>query len=55
MSHPVTLGRTGFLATLRRDRWWVEPALVAQVTDYGASLSRFMATQSAVPASYNFV
>ena len=31
MSHPVTIGKQGFFATLRRDRWWVEPALVASI------------------------
>ena len=31
MAHPVTLGKQGFFATLRRDKWWVEPALVASI------------------------
>src|SRR5678810_1507285 len=31
MSHPVTIGKQGFFATLRRDKWWVEPALVASI------------------------
>ncbi len=31
MSHPVTLGKQGFFATLRKDAWWVEPALVAGI------------------------
>ena len=31
MAHPVTIGKQGFFATLRRDRWWVEPALVASI------------------------
>jgi hypothetical protein len=29
MSQPVSIGKQGFFATLRRDRWWVEPFLVA--------------------------
>lgn len=33
---PVTLGKQGFFATLRRDRWWVEPFLVASaLTGFG--------------------
>ncbi len=31
MSHPVTLGKQGFFATLRKDKWWLEPMLVAGV------------------------
>lgn len=31
MSHPVTIGKQGFFATLRKDKWWVEPALVAGI------------------------
>jgi len=50
MSHPVTLGRTGFLATLRRDRWWVEPALVA----LGLTAFGIYATVSAVAMGSHF-
>ncbi|MCZ6767003.1 MAG: succinate dehydrogenase [bacterium] len=28
MSHPVTLGKTGWFSTDRRDNWWIEPLLV---------------------------
>src|SRR5436189_3706560 len=31
VAHPVPLGKQGFFATLRRDKWWVEPALVASI------------------------
>ncbi len=41
----TVMGVTASIVTQRQHQ-----ALVAQVTDYGASLSRFMATQSAVPA-----
>ncbi|MCB1954789.1 MAG: protein kinase [Rhodocyclaceae bacterium] len=41
----AVMGVTATVVTQRQ-----QEALVAQVTDYGASLARFMATQSAVPA-----
>ncbi len=41
----AVMGVTATVVTQRQHE-----ALVAQVTDYGASLTRFMATQSAVPA-----
>ena len=41
----TVMGITATIVTQRQDE-----ALTAQVMDYGASLSRFMATQSAVPA-----
>ena len=28
MSHPVTLGKTGWFNTTRRDNWWIEPLFV---------------------------
>jgi hypothetical protein len=50
MSQPVTLGRVGFLATLRRDRWWVEPLLVA----FGLTAFGIYATVSAVVMGTHF-
>jgi len=50
MSHPVTIGKQGFFATLRKDRWWVEPALVASIlTAFG-----IYTTLSAVLLDSNF-
>ena len=28
MSHPVTIGKTGWFSTIRSDAWWLEPLLV---------------------------
>jgi hypothetical protein len=50
MAQTVALGKRGLFATLRRDRWWVEPLLVALV------LGTFVvySTISAVLLDYNY-
>jgi hypothetical protein len=50
MPQPVTLGRQGFLATLRHDRWWVEPLLVA----FGLTAFGVYVTISAVALDTKF-
>ena len=50
MSQTVALGKRGFFATLRKDKWWVEPALVA----FGLSAFGVYATVSAVLWDSNF-
>lgn len=50
MSQPVALGKQGFFATLRRDKWWVEPLLVA----VGLTAFGIYATVSAAVLDSNF-
>jgi hypothetical protein len=50
MAQAVTVGRRGWFATLRRDRWWVEPLLVA----IGLGAFGIYSTLSAVFWDYNF-
>jgi hypothetical protein len=50
MAQTVALGKRGFFATMRRDRWWVEPLLV--VIFLGAFV--LYSTISAVLLDFNF-
>lgn len=50
MSHPVTIGKTGWFSTVRRDTWWLEPLLVV----VGLSFFGIYATVSAVVLNSHF-
>ena len=50
MAQPVTLGKAGWFNTLRRDKWWIEPALVA----FGLGMFGVYATISAIVLDSHF-
>jgi hypothetical protein len=50
MAQAVTVGRQGWFTTLRRDRWWVEPLLIA----VGLGVFVVYSTISAVFWDYNY-
>jgi hypothetical protein len=50
MSQPVTIGKAGWFSTVRRDAWWLEPALVV----FGLGLFTVYATASAVILDSHF-